>query len=304
MLARLAAAAVLFSFIALSQEPPKAEYIGSETCAICHMDLSAAFQTTRHEALENEQKRGWAGRSCEACHGPGSIHAESTDVADIINPAKQPAVTENNNCLQCHRNQPARVGRILSGHAKDQVACSQCHRVHPGPGELLFETRKPQVNALCGQCHQSILASFQQPHSHPVASGAMACTDCHNPHNTVGYAHKRIAFGNEPACVNCHTRERGPFVFEHAPMRLEGCTACHQPHGSVNPRMLTRAEVRTVCLECHANLGVLSGSAGEPGAAIGAVPPAFHDINNPRYQSCTTCHRQIHGSFVDRSLQR
>ena len=59
---------------------------------------------------------------------------------------------------------------------------------------------------------------------------------------------------NEPGCFNCHGDKRGPFTFEHAPVRFEGCQACHEPHGSANPRMLTRANVRFVCLECHANL--------------------------------------------------
>src|SRR2546430_10607074 len=36
--------------------------------------------------------------------------------------------------------------------------------------------------------------------------------------------------------------------------RFEGCGSCHEPHGSANPRMLTKQEVRFVCLECHANL--------------------------------------------------
>jgi predicted CXXCH cytochrome family protein len=47
--------------------------------------------------------------------------------------------------------------------------------------------------------------------------------------------------------------------------------ACHQPHGSANPRMLTRHEVRFVCLECHSNLPTPvpgrhpgHGSAGYP----------------------------------------
>ena len=63
----------------------------------------------------------------------------------------------------------------------------------------------------------------------------------------------RVAFGNEPTCFQCHSDKRGPFVFEHAPVRFEGCMACHEPHGSANPRMLIRHEVRLVCLECHAN---------------------------------------------------
>ncbi|MCL6507863.1 MAG: cytochrome c3 family protein, partial [Bryobacteraceae bacterium] len=80
-------------------------------------------------------------------------------------------------------------------------------------------------------------------------------------------------------------------------VRVEGCTACHQPHGSANPRMLTRHEVRFVCLECHSNLPV-------PAAAAGGVPPAFHDLRSPRFRNCTTCHVKIHGSYIDRAFLR
>src|SRR5262249_54740155 len=92
--------------------------------------------------------------------------------------------------------------------------------------------------------------------------------------------------------------KRGPFVFEHAPVRFEGCSACHEPHGSANPRALTRAEVAPVCLECHA---ILPAAAAK---TPGVVPPAFHDLRSPRYRNCTICHQKIHGSYADSNLPR
>jgi predicted CXXCH cytochrome family protein len=83
-------------------------------------------------------------------------------------------------------------------------------------------------------------------------------------------------------------------------VRFEGCAACHEPHGSANPRMLTRQEVRLVCLECHSNLPVTPTK----NAFLGVVPPAFHDTLSPRYQNCTVCHQKVHGSYVDRNLLR
>jgi DmsE family decaheme c-type cytochrome len=143
-------------------------------------------------------------------------------------------------------------------------------------------------------------ASLPSTHSAVVATGA-SCMDCHNPHSPGGQIARRVTYGNEPACLSCHSNLRGPFVFEHAPLRLEGCSSCHVPHGSANPKMLTRGEVRTVCLECHSDLNGVNGASG---GALGVVPPAFHDIRNPRIQACSTCHRKIHGSYVDRSLRR
>ena len=104
---------------------------------------------------------------------------------------------------------------------------------------------------------------------------------------------------NEPGCSRCHGDKVGPFPFEHAPVRLEGCGACHQPHGSANPRMLTRQVVRLVCLECHSNLPV---PVPPPNATLGTVPPAFHDLRSPRFQNCTICHQKVHGSYVNRDI--
>jgi len=110
----------------------------------------------------------------------------------------------------------------------------------------------------------------------------------------------RFANANEPGCLSCHNDKRGPFAFEHAPVREEGCQSCHVAHGSPNAKMLTRQEVRLVCLECHANLQ----SAMASKAVTGVVPPAFHDLTSPRFRNCTICHQKIHGSHIDRNLLR
>jgi DmsE family decaheme c-type cytochrome len=102
---------------------------------------------------------------------------------------------------------------------------------------------------------------------------------------------------NEPGCFKCHGDKRGPFTFEHAPVRLEGCATCHQPHGSANPRMLTRHEVRFVCLECHSNL-----PSPTPTPTLGTTPPALHDLRAPRFQNCNLCHQKVHGSYVSRDF--
>ena len=90
----------------------------------------------------------------------------------------------------------------------------------------------------------------------------------------------------------------GPFVFEHAPLKVEGCAACHDPHGSANPRLLTRSSVAQLCIECHTNIGTVPGE--EPTGAA-QVP---HDVTNPRYRNCTICHSKIHGSNTSRLFFR
>jgi DmsE family decaheme c-type cytochrome len=275
-----------------------ATYAGSEACQVCHEDIYKAFQKNPHIAVEKDKVRGWENRGCEACHGPGSNHTESASPGDIRNPAKLGPAEVDKGCLTCHLNQPTHVGRIQSGHARNQVSCVACHSMHK-TAEQLVPRRRTAVNAECSSCHTAVLASFQRPHKHKVPEGAMSCVDCHNPHGSFLARSMQTVSANEPGCFRCHGDKRGPFVFEHAPVRFDGCISCHEPHGSANPRMLNRQEVRFTCLECHANTQSSAASR-----TIGGVPPAFHDLRSPRFQNCTICHVKIHGSNVSRELLR
>jgi DmsE family decaheme c-type cytochrome len=276
-----------------------AEFVGSTTCQGCHEDVFNAFQKSPHQVVETDKKRGFKDNACESCHGPGSKHAESMNAADIIQPAKQKPAATDKICLTCHVNQPTHVGRINSSHAKNQVSCTACHAIHKNGPHGLVARKKDEINKQCATCHNDVWASFQRPYRHRLPEGAMSCVDCHNPHGGFLPRQVQTTQANEPACINCHGDKRGPFVFEHAPVKMEGCQSCHQPHGSANPRMLTRSQVRFVCLECHANLPTPTAPTN---GTIGTVPPALHDLRSPRFQNCTLCHQKVHGSYVNRDL--
>jgi len=269
-------------------------YVGSETCMACHEDIYKAFAKSPHHPVDVDAKRGWQGRACESCHGPGQKHAESGDPTLIRDPANLAAAAADKICLTCHLNQPTQIGRLESSHAHNQVSCTACHKVHGS--EPLVARKTEATNKLCASCHLNEWAQFQRPFHHKLPEGDMTCVDCHNPHGSIRPVMQQSFAGNEPGCFKCHGDKRGPFTFEHAPVRFEGCQACHEPHGSANARMLTRANVRFVCLECHANL------PSAPVKVMGVVPPSFHDLNLPLFQNCTVCHQKIHGSHVDRNL--
>jgi DmsE family decaheme c-type cytochrome len=308
------AAAVLLAVASLavpqekSPEAPKAEapkaeavqadaasqYAGSEMCAGCHEDIAKAFDKSAHHRIT--LKKQWTDNSCESCHGPGAKHAESAEAKDIRNLAKLTPSEVDKTCLTCHKNQPTQTGRIRGGHFRNEVPCTSCHTIHQEPAKVVSRGAA-KINQQCASCHSGEWLAFQRPHAHRLAQNAMSCVDCHNPHGGFLPNSMRTVSANEPGCIKCHGDKRGPFTFEHAPVRLEGCATCHEPHGSANPRMLTRHEVRYQCLECHSNIGTSAGT-------IGGVPPAFHDTRSPRYRNCTVCHVKIHGSHVDRALLR
>jgi DmsE family decaheme c-type cytochrome len=288
---------MLFFLVGLSvsgQTTPAPGYAGSETCKLCHEDIYDGFANSPHHAVDTDSKRGWQGRACEACHGPAQAHTEGPSADNIRNPATLSAAATDKICLTCHLNQPTHVGRLESSHARNQIACTACHKVHSS--EPLVARKADAINTQCGSCHLNVWAQFQRPFHHKLPEGNMSCVDCHNPHGSIRPAMLQSFASNEPGCLGCHGDKRGPFTFEHAPVRFEGCAACHEPHGSANPRMLTRANVRFLCLECHANL------PSAPSSVAGVVPPSFHDLRSPRFQNCTVCHQKVHGSHVDRNL--
>ena len=277
-----------------------ATFVGSETCATCHEDIGKAFAMSPHEAVDVGDKHGFKGNACESCHGPGSNHIQSLSAVDIRNPAKLSPAQTDSTCLTCHRNQPTTSGRLEASHARDSIACTSCHSIHAHGPEGLVVRKPAEINTLCESCHLDVKASFAEPFKHRVPENAMTCVDCHNPHGSFKPGLMRLTSANEPGCFKCHGDKRGPFTFEHAPVREEGCQSCHMPHGSANAKMLIRQEVRLVCLECHANLPVPNTT----GVVTGVVPPAFHDLTSPRFRNCTICHQKIHGSHIDRNLLR
>jgi DmsE family decaheme c-type cytochrome len=126
----------------------------------------------------------------------------------------------------------------------------------------------------------------------PLPEGKMSCEDCHNPH---GSTNKRLlkADSTNDLCYTCHAEKRGPFIWEHAPVR-ENCLNCHEPHGS-NQEKLLRFTRPQLCLNCHNQVGAMGHTYRNPvPGPVGGVNVAPPD--QIRGRSCQNCHAQIHGS--------
>ncbi len=276
----------------LSRPSDPSLYAGSESCTTCHEDIAKTHDKGPHWKTDLDNRRGIAYQGCEGCHGPGKEHVESGgDASKIISFKKLSSGDASRRCLDCHQYGEEHSNFLRSQHQLNNVGCLDCHSAHhPKVQARLMKASQPQ---LCYGCHLEAKAEFLKPSHHRVNEGLVACSNCHNPHGGFLTKQLRATAAQDQVCFTCHAEKAGPFAFEHAPVKTEGCVSCHTPHGSSNPRLLKRSQVNLLCLECH----TLTVDSAAPAA------PSFHN-QAQKYQACTMCHVAIHGSNSDKDFFR
>jgi DmsE family decaheme c-type cytochrome len=251
--------------------------VGSKVCYGCHAPVDDTFGYTLMGRLQKQGKL-----ECETCHGPGSAHVKAgggRGVGGIISfrtdDLSRTAEENNAICLGCH-DKGQRIFWPGSVHEERNLSCSNCHTV------MRAVSRKYQLKTAfeaetCFQCHKDRRAQMFESSHMPMREGKVVCSDCHSPHGSATEPLLKKASINE-VCYTCHAEKRGPFLFEHEPVR-ENCNNCHDPHGSVNQYSLKLARPR-LCTECHNLMEAFAG--------------AYHP--HASGQSCENCHVNIHGS--------
>jgi DmsE family decaheme c-type cytochrome len=256
-------------------------------CGDCHDVVAAQLADTQHG------KSGFAHRSdrgCETCHLDATEHMD-----DPENPEFQPRLdrltsTEQSQvCLSCHEN-GNRLFWQGSRHETRGVACLECHSVH-SPVSETGQLNAVEASEQCFSCHKDVRAETWKSSHHPIREGKISCAECHNPHGAQSPRMVNAVSVNDQ-CYSCHTEKRGPFLWEHAPVR-ESCLTCHTPHGS-NHLKLQRTSVPYLCQQCHSN-------TRHPGTLYDAF--RLPTLENPATGSnrlfnraCLDCHAAIHGS--------
>jgi DmsE family decaheme c-type cytochrome len=267
--------------------PDDATYVGSQVCTGCHANQSARFgQTVMGKIFLKNPRNAQEKGGCETCHGPGSAHVAAgggRGVGGMIsfrqddpnhNPEEINAI-----CLSCHEKGKRTLWRG-STHETRNLACTNCHVVMTNVTPK-FQLAKLTEMDTCFQCHKNKRAEIWRSSHMPIREGKMTCSSCHNPHGTYGEALLNEATVNDN-CYKCHAEKRGPFLWEHPPVR-ENCLNCHDPHGSINDFLLKISRPR-LCQQCHANV------VGHPGNPRN--PQSIYAFN----RECQNCHSQHHGS--------
>jgi DmsE family decaheme c-type cytochrome len=266
-------------------------YVGQKTCEGCHAQEAANWAHTIHAAVFTLNPRdSIEAQGCEACHGPGSAHVKNpSDLSTIISFSHKsltPIAKQNAQCLTCHQG-GQRIFWHGSVHENNNLACSDCHNPMTNFSSHGLTARE-SVNQTCFACHKVQRMEFNKRSHMPLLEGKISCVDCHNPHGSATAPLLKADSVNE-VCYGCHAEKRGPFLFEHAPVR-ENCLNCHNPHGSDFEALLT-APRPMLCQQCHAQDGHPAQLLTRGNMVLGPAP-------DPRLisTSCQTCHVNIHGS--------
>lgn len=277
-----------------SQQPPQAADFNVEECATCHEKaVKEAFAQTKHAGLN---------QSCANCHSNVGAHAKSK-MAGESGPGPSlknlSAKQVNATCLTCHEKNN-QTSYLSSMHARRNVACTTCHSIHDYKSEKA-QLKTKTDSETCFTCHKSERAKSMRASHHPVREGKMGCASCHNPHD--GSTPKMLkADSVNELCYKCHTEKRGPFLFEHGPVR-EDCASCHEPHGSNQERLLV-AKLPFLCQRCHYSGHGITGDNNNTlkGPAVAAPnPPGVTVTQTTRSarqmeRACKNCHIALHGS--------
>ena len=289
-----AAFALLGNGYVRAQDAPQGAGITVSDCLTCHENAAGeAFQHTAH-ARQNQ--------SCANCHSRAAEHAAAQMAGQ---PGPVPTLKTlkareiNNMCLTCHEK-GNQANYLSSMHDRRNVACTACHGVHTYKSEKA-QLKTATVTETCYSCHKAERAKAMRASHHPLREGKMGCTSCHNPHDGARAKMLQADSVNE-LCYKCHTEKRGPFAFEHAPVR-EDCISCHEPHGTNHPRLLTQ-KLPNLCWNCHFSGSGHFGSgdnASTPQGGVAVAPPGApsgYPTVNSRFvgRACRTCHVKIHGT--------
>ena len=273
-------------------------------CTKCHDESETkpilAIYQTKHGVKADSRTP-----NCQSCHGESEKHLHGDpNQKGALHPMfflaqKEERPVPSRPATQQYRMMPVspattrmqtvRTGREAHTRAAI-VACASCHEIHTAHDKVRDKRTQPEV---CFTCHKEQRAQINRPSHHPIPEGKMGCSDCHNPHGSIGPKLMKRDSVNE-TCYTCHMEKRGPFVHEHEPVS-EDCSICHNPHGTTAESML-KMRPPFLCQSCHTPHSPVQPSlTGQTTASPNSLG-WWNGAAITQGRGCVNCHTEIHGS--------
>ena len=263
-------------------EFPHAEKLAKVSCASCHDQASAAYDTGIH-AQSRRQTPGSVAANCVDCHTTHEIRS-AKDPESKTYPLNLPAT-----CGSCHGN-PAVInqGNIRAGNVaelyRDSIHgmavarsgllvaanCTSCHGSHDirPKADANSRVHRANVPTTCGACHGGIKTQYEAGvHGSALNKGdgrAPVCADCHTAHQIQRADTASWQLDVIRECGTCHADKiktyRDTFhgqVTSLGFVRVATCSSCHGAH-AVYPKSDPRSTVSETrrletCRQCHAS---------------------------------------------------
>ncbi|WP_394755819.1 multiheme c-type cytochrome [Rhodoferax sp.] len=258
-----------------TEEMPKTK-TGDATCDGCH--------TTGYSAEKNKTSGRWVGQrielgiGCESCHGPGSVHVDSAEKIDIVNPVRLGALQQDQLCGQCH-------SRVTN---KQEKELSFPLGFKPGSADLADRvdfwnfTANPRNFWANGHSRKNRQQLHDVEFSKHRAAG-VTCVTCHDSHTErKGVAQVRME--RNALCSKCHEASAAMFKGSVMADKNVRCADCHmakianrsdstaktRDHWDSSAHSMAvftsadaeRLKIRSSCESCHAGTkGVELGEA-------------------------------------------
>ena len=273
--------AVLLSLTAFAQ--PHAQATAVADCQGCHAE--SVFTNFTHS--DHAKKLA---NQCASCHGDVDTHARMMSEGEGPGPIVSFKTLTNRErnavCFNCHdrRNQANWHG---GAHDRKDLSCTSCHSVHHFKSQR-SQLRTASASEMCFSCHQQVRTQMLRTSHHPLREGKMDCGSCHDPHSSATKGMLKAESVND-LCYSCHGDKRGPFLWEHAPVR-ENCQTCHAPHGSNHEKLLV-AKQPWLCQRCHMATRHPGTLYDFRNTTAGPSPS-----NRVIEHGCRNCHNQVHGT--------
>ncbi|MDX1944628.1 MAG: multiheme c-type cytochrome [Pirellulaceae bacterium] len=237
-------------------------------CADCHstnlhknFDVATAIYHTTWSEIDV---------SCEACHGPGSLHVKLAEAPSLFWDRERgyalaklkgkENTAEIQACAPCH----SRRRMVQTGYT------AGCNYYDYFSNELLTQSSYHADGQILDEVYE--FGSFIQS---KMYHKGIRCTDCHNPHTA------QTKFSGNQLCTSCHQHpapKYDSFAHHRHPTGSKGasCVECHMPQTTymqVDPRrdhslrvprpdLSVNLGTPNACTGCHLKDKLLPGGKG------------------------------------------
>jgi len=238
--------------------------------------------------------------SCEACHGPGSVHADAASKltpqssADDVYAVRQKIVksVDATICSSCHTRgsspdgHPYPVGYVVGGPMEASMfvpvaATGNADDPNFWPDGTAKDHREQYLEWV-GSKHGNALADLRN------GGGQNFCMGCHS----TDFAHQDGVFAQDKVTI------------DNAQFSIT-CVQCHSPHGEQKIDNQLRQDSYSLCISCHNGTGVSGASPIQAGSEVHhpmremfegvsflglEANPSPHFRNEANGPVCATCH--------------